>query len=456
MDNTVTCGDGATAPRPTGRLQVIWRGKRARRFIRGLCLAALVLLAPPVVAGPDASMDRGRDTSLTSTIEKPLRMPDYRLAAGDRVSIKIYGREDVSGEFSVRPDGSLVVPLLGSFHTDQKTPAALEREIEAALARIDPKKTFLSLEVIEWRPIHILGAIEKPGVYMFRAGMTVMHAVAVAGGFYRPFATAELSLQGMREIGEMQRTKEQLALALGTEARLNAEIEGADKIQLPQRIVQLVGTSSAEQIISAENALLIDRKVRHQKQLDSLDDQISLTADEVAAVEAQLSSAADRAKSSSTESEEIDAVAKRGLANRLRALSLRTEAAAHETEQLAIAAALVRAKRDYASAKQSRSVQEIEYNIRLREELKAVRANVRQLEIALASSSAILHGGAGLRKPGMNPSVSFTIIRLVEGQPERLSVSQEFFLEPGDLIHVNIATVPDYPNMQMEIPLFNP
>ena len=41
----------------------------------------------------------------------------------------------------------------------------------------------VAVEVIAYRPIYVLGEVNKPGQYPYQPGMTVVTAVAVAGGF---------------------------------------------------------------------------------------------------------------------------------------------------------------------------------------------------------------------------------------------------------------------------------
>ena len=107
----------------------------------------------------------------------------YRLGLGDKVRIQVFGESDLSGEFQVSGAGALAMPLIG----DVPAVGLTARELEAALTSRyrngylrDPK---ISVEVYDFRPYFILGEVEKPGRYPSSEGITVMNAIATAGGF---------------------------------------------------------------------------------------------------------------------------------------------------------------------------------------------------------------------------------------------------------------------------------
>ncbi len=108
----------------------------------------------------------------------------YRLGGGDQVRIIIFGEDQLTGEFRVDDQGRIAMPLLGGMKADGLTPQQLEASIAAELRRRnmlqDPS---VSVEVLAYRPIFVLGEVSKPGQYPYQPGMTVLTTVAVAGGF---------------------------------------------------------------------------------------------------------------------------------------------------------------------------------------------------------------------------------------------------------------------------------
>jgi polysaccharide export outer membrane protein len=109
--------------------------------------------------------------------------PLYRLAAGDRVKITVYGHEDLSGEFQVDGAGRLSLPLIRDIAAAGLSVRELEEAISAKLQPDYLKDPQVSAEVLNYRPFYIIGEVQSPGSYPYVSGMTVINAVAVAGGF---------------------------------------------------------------------------------------------------------------------------------------------------------------------------------------------------------------------------------------------------------------------------------
>jgi polysaccharide export outer membrane protein len=108
----------------------------------------------------------------------------YRLGPGDQVRIITFGEQQLTGDFKVSDSGIIAVPLLGAIKASGLTSRQLSEEIAAELKR---RKLFLDpsvvVEITDYRPIFILGEVSKPGQFPYQPGMTVLTAVAVAGGF---------------------------------------------------------------------------------------------------------------------------------------------------------------------------------------------------------------------------------------------------------------------------------
>jgi polysaccharide export outer membrane protein len=108
----------------------------------------------------------------------------YRLGVDDQVRIIIFGQDQLTGQFRVNDRGNVAISLIGSIPASGKTTSELEHYIEQSFKDknllADPK---VSVEVVAYRPIFILGEVTKPGQYPYQPDMTVLTAVAVAGGF---------------------------------------------------------------------------------------------------------------------------------------------------------------------------------------------------------------------------------------------------------------------------------
>ncbi|WP_049974097.1 polysaccharide biosynthesis/export family protein [Azospirillum sp. B4] len=108
---------------------------------------------------------------------------DYQLGPGDRVRITVFGQQDLSGEYAVDGSGTLSFPLVGQVHAGSMTAAQLGKSLESGLSPNYIKNPHVSVEVLSYRPFYILGEVKTPGSYAYVSGMTVLNAVALAGGF---------------------------------------------------------------------------------------------------------------------------------------------------------------------------------------------------------------------------------------------------------------------------------
>ncbi len=89
----------------------------------------------------------------------------------------------LTGEFQVSSAGKISMPLVGDLQAASLTVSEFQRAVEEALKGgylLEPR---VSAEVLTYRPFFVLGEVSSPGTYPYTAGLTVLNAVATAGGF---------------------------------------------------------------------------------------------------------------------------------------------------------------------------------------------------------------------------------------------------------------------------------
>jgi protein involved in polysaccharide export with SLBB domain len=107
----------------------------------------------------------------------------YKLGSGDRIRLTVFRHEDLSGEFALDGAGNFAMPLIGEVQAYGLTTRELEQRVADKLKDgylVDPQ---VGIEVLNYRPFYILGEVRSPGSYPYVNGMTVLNAVALAGGF---------------------------------------------------------------------------------------------------------------------------------------------------------------------------------------------------------------------------------------------------------------------------------
>jgi polysaccharide export outer membrane protein len=108
----------------------------------------------------------------------------YHLGVDDQLRIITYGDPQLSDKFSVDDAGDIEFPLLGVVPAVGLTTHDLSTKLMAGLkSQYVMKEPSVSVEVIAYRPVFILGEVSKPGQYPYIPGMSVLSAVAIAGGY---------------------------------------------------------------------------------------------------------------------------------------------------------------------------------------------------------------------------------------------------------------------------------
>jgi polysaccharide biosynthesis/export protein len=107
----------------------------------------------------------------------------YRLDAGDKLRVVVYGQEGLTNTYAIDAGGSITMPLIGSVPARGRTTAGLAAEIAAKLRGGFIRDPSVAVEIEAYRPFFILGEVAAPGQYPYVPNMTVESAVAIAGGF---------------------------------------------------------------------------------------------------------------------------------------------------------------------------------------------------------------------------------------------------------------------------------
>ena len=108
----------------------------------------------------------------------------YHLGAGDQVRVITYDETQLSNTFTVGGDGKVAFPLVGAVQAAGLTPNQFAGAISSTLKESKlVNQPSVSVEVAIYRPISVLGEVSHPGQYPYQPGMTMLDAVALAGGF---------------------------------------------------------------------------------------------------------------------------------------------------------------------------------------------------------------------------------------------------------------------------------
>jgi len=175
-----------SCPKPPLAPAVRRYARRAAAVPAAAVAAAALAIAGGLAAQP-AAAQQARDARANTAAEgarPPARStPAYRLKPGDRLAIRVYGHERLTGKFVLDARGGIRFPLIGRVRLGGRTRRAAAAVLIDRLAPAYLKDPQVGIRLLNPRPVYVLGAVAEPGSYPHRPGLTVTEAVALAGGF---------------------------------------------------------------------------------------------------------------------------------------------------------------------------------------------------------------------------------------------------------------------------------
>ncbi|HET7039736.1 MAG TPA: SLBB domain-containing protein [Gemmatimonadales bacterium] len=161
----------------------------------------------------------------------------YILGAGDTIDVVVYGEADLTRTVTIKPDGTIALPLLGEVKAAGKTTGQLAAELGKLYAKY-LKQPSISVTVREFRVdrIYILGQVSRPGEYQLRPGLGIMELLANAGG---PTTRADLAkvvvIRGRTEAMQLN-----VLEALGKNRNPDVKLLAGDVLFVPETDKRIV------------------------------------------------------------------------------------------------------------------------------------------------------------------------------------------------------------------------
>lgn len=155
----------------------------------------MLLAAAPVIsqevaaadAGPSAAKIEAKPPSAAAT-PIPAASGDYLIGSDDILSINVWREQELTRVVPVRPDGKISLPLVGDVEAAGLSAVQLQSNLAQKLKSYveNPEVTVIVQEVRSLK-FNVIGEVLRPGAYPLTKSLTVLDALAAAGGF-RDFA----------------------------------------------------------------------------------------------------------------------------------------------------------------------------------------------------------------------------------------------------------------------------
>lgn len=384
----------------------------------------------------------------------PAAAEGYRVVMGDVLRVAVFQWPEYSGETRVDDSGMISLPALGRLAVEGLTLEKIEQRIIEKLATFtEIPNVRVVVEVAEYRPLSVLGAVNEPGRYPYSSGMTVLDAVAVAGGFLRP-QTKDDALRRLVESTEGRERLDvltfQLWVAIARRSRLLAEKDGLETVAFPPELIEFQAANDSTTISEREQEIFAARKSSLENQIDILKKQSSILKSEIRTLDQHRTEIKRSVSFLEEELKNQSSLLDKGLARRLTVISVEKQLTDMQGEYRQSVVSSMKAKKELSDIDKEIFLIKNERRAEISERLISVESEISILLKRIEYQKALLYdsavsafapnnatGGA----PESGTGIEYVILRndpetgrsIVEGVTENMPIM------PGDVLRVLIA-----------------
>jgi polysaccharide export outer membrane protein len=198
------------------------------------------------VAGKSDKQVGAKDPAKASASGKEVQAPtqmmsgapkkdEYVIGPEDVLAINVWKEPEISRSVPVRPDGKISLPLVGDLTASGLTTDKLRDNIAAKLKEyISNPEVIVIVEGVKSRSFNIVGKVGKPGSYDLAKPMTVLDAIAIAGGFQEFAKSNKIYVLRRQADGSRRMLPFNYKLVIkGRGLDQNVELQSGDTIVVP-------------------------------------------------------------------------------------------------------------------------------------------------------------------------------------------------------------------------------
>jgi len=419
---------------PGGRIH-----ERIQRQVQGPGLAELVLAAVFFILLYAWSIDR-------AAAQTP---PAYQIAAGDRIGVTVIGQPDLSGEATVDQVGNLRLPIVGDIRAINLTPSELEKSIAGSLEQGYVRNPVVSVKITEYRPIYVLGMVRAPGSYPYREGVSVLGAIARAGGIGATEIQQTSILSELLLADERVRLLEiNRASLLTKRARLIAQQNSVDKIDFPDITGSVIDATRMAQIRDSEQRAFDSERKAEQQELEALQKQIPRLDAEIASLKQQATLETQQRDLNHQLVADYEALLKTGLGRKPTYIETKREEARIDGNIERLRSDALRA--DLAVTEVQFKITELHntYQRRVMSDLRDTDRALLDLTVSLPSAQRARAARAqqvGMLSAEQAQQPTITVISAKGSTVVKLDSAVDALLQPGDVVQVGSLFAPTLP-----------
>jgi len=378
---------------------------------------------------------------------------EYRVDAGDVIEIFVARVPELRGRVTVKPDGRISFPLLGTVAVAGLSPSQLQAEVQATLANkvvqqrilggreidvvIEPNE--ITATVVEYRPIYVNGGVSKPGEYPYRLFMTVRQAVAVSGGY--DFLRARMTnpyFESADLRGDYESLWSELARERAHVWRIKSELGDRDNVDSSALMDVPVSRSAISEIVKVETEQLTVNLADQRRQKAFLQRSINQGNEQIAVLTEQQQKEDEGVRADAEELQKVLDLYGKGTLPSLRVTDARRAVLLSSTRKLQTTAQLMQMKRQQDELLRQMERLDDQRRIDLLRELQEAGGRVRGLQTKLQSIGEKLQYTTGRSQlvRGNDVKADITVIRKGESGRQSFAANEDSELQPGDVVEV--------------------
>jgi protein involved in polysaccharide export with SLBB domain len=377
----------------------------------------------------------------------------YRITAGDKIAVAVFGHPDLSGDSTVDQSGNLRLPIIGGIHAVNLTLSELEKSIAHSLEQGYVRNPTVSVKIAEFGPIYVLGTVRTPGLYPYREGLSVLGAIAHAGGI----GVSESQHNGM--LGDLLQSEERVRLLeisrlalLAKRARLIALQNGDDRIDFPDMSGLVLDPTRIAQIRDGEQRAFTAERQAVQQETEALQQQLPRLEAEIASLKHQSELELQQRSLNHELVADYERLLKTGLARKATYIEVKREEARIEGN-------IGRLQSD--SLKAELSIGDVQFRItelrngyqrRVMTELRETDRSLLELTVTLPAAQrtrVIRARQLGLLNAEHVQRPAITVTRTKGTTNMKHDADVDFLLQPGDVVQVG-SLFPPGPELPLD------
>lgn len=172
--------------------------------------------------------------ALAASDKSKTNSESYTIGKGDVLEINVWKEEELTRTVKVRTDGQISLPLIDDVQAAGRTPMQLKDTIQGRLSDyIEGPVVTVIVQAQESRKYYLIGEVAQTGEYPLTKDLTVLQAIALAGGFTEWADKDSILLIRRYQDGEQRKRIDYDEIVAGDEDAPNVLLRAGDTIVVP-------------------------------------------------------------------------------------------------------------------------------------------------------------------------------------------------------------------------------